>query len=53
MLFYIGIAWFGVISISRVIVGAHYLTDIAFGGIIALVFFYIGNYILEKKVLKI
>ena len=53
VLFYIGIAWFGVISISRLIVGAHYLTDIAFGGLIALVFFYIGNYILEKKVLKI
>ena len=53
LLFIIGIVWFGVISVSRLIVGAHYLTDIAFGGMIALISFYIGNYILEKYVLKL
>ena len=38
-----------VIALSRVVVGAHFFTDIVAGAILALIFFKIINTILEKK----
>lgn len=49
LFFYIGVAWTLLVAFSRMLIGAHYLTDISMGGMLTCVCFYIGNEILLKK----
>ena len=41
--FYIGVTWCAIVMFSRIVVGAHYLSDVCFGALIALICLYIGN----------
>ena len=43
LFFYIGFGWSLVVMFSRMLVGAHFLSDVCFGALITLVCFYIGN----------
>lgn len=43
MLFYVGFAWTLLMGYSRLLVGAHYLTDICMGALIVMVAYFIGN----------
>ena len=60
MLFYIGAGWGFVMMFSRLLVGAHYLTDTCMGSLICMITFYVVNefavhknlYELESKELK-
>lgn len=47
-LFYAGFAWSLVVMSARMVVGAHFLSDVCFGALIALICFYIGNEFILK-----
>ena len=49
LLFYIGVAWGIVMMFSRLLVGAHYLTDTCMGSLIVMVVFYIVNEFAVRK----
>ena len=49
MMFYIGFAWTVLMMFSRILVGAHYLTDTCMGALIVVVVFYIGHEIATRK----
>ena len=50
MLFYIGAAWGFLMMFSRMLVGAHYLTDTCMGSLIVMVTFYVVNeFAIHKK----
>ena len=50
MLFYIGAAWGFLMMFSRLLVGAHYLTDTCMGSLICMVTFYVVNeFAVHKK----
>ena len=51
LFFYIGFAWSLVVMFARMLVGAHYLSDVCVGAILTLVFFYIANEIIVRKIL--
>ena len=51
VLFYSGFAWTLLIMFSRMLVGAHFLSDVCFGALITLVCVYIGNEIIVRKFL--
>ena len=49
MMFYIGFAWTLLMMFSRLLVGAHFLTDTCMGALIVVVVFYIGHEIATRK----
>ena len=49
LLFYIGVGWGLVMMFSRILVGAHYLTDTCMGSLIVMVVFYIVNEVSARK----
>ena len=49
MLFYIGAVWGFVMMFSRMLVGAHYLTDTCMGSLIVMVVFYVVNEFAVRK----
>ena len=48
LLFYIAFAWGLVVMFARMLVGAHYLTDVCFGALLTVVCYYIGNEFIVK-----
>ena len=48
-LFYLGVTYSYYISLTRILAGAHFLSDVACGSIISLVFFFITNEIIIRK----
>ena len=51
MLFYIAFGWALVVMFARLLVGAHFLSDVSFGALLTVVCFYIGNEIVIRKLL--
>ena len=52
-MFYAGLAWTLLVSFARMYVGAHYMSDVAMGSILAVLFFYIGKIVADNlKYLK-
>ena len=49
LLFYIGVGWGIVMMFSRLIVGAHYLTDTCMGSLIVMVVYYVVNEFAVRK----
>lgn len=49
LLFYIGVAWGIVMMFSRLLVGAHYLTDTCMGSLIVMVVYYVVNEFAVRK----
>ena len=48
-MFYAGVLWGLTMMFSRMLVGAHYLTDTCMGSLIVMVVFYIANEFAYKK----
>jgi membrane-associated phospholipid phosphatase len=53
ILFICGIIWWGLTSYSRITVGAHYLTDVCFGGLITLISYLIIHLTTKKCLEKV
>ena len=51
LMFYIAFGWGLVVMFSRMLVGAHFLTDTCMGALLTIVFFFIANEIIVKKLL--
>ena len=51
LLFWCAFAWGLLVMFARMLVGAHYLTDTCVGALLAIVFFYIANEIVIRKLL--
>ena len=51
LFFYIAFAWGLVVMFSRMLVGAHFLTDTCMGSLLAVIFFYIANEVVVRKLL--
>lgn len=51
LFFYVAFGWGLVVMFSRMLVGAHYLTDTCMGSLLAVIFFYIANEIVVRKLL--
>lgn len=52
-LFYFAALWLVLVSISRIMAAAHYLSDVSMGSLIMLIFLFIGNEILiNTKLIK-
>lgn len=51
LFFYIAFGWALVVMFSRMLVGAHYLSDTCVGSLLAVVFFYIANEIVTRKLM--
>jgi len=51
LLFWGAFAWGLVVMFSRMLVGAHFLSDVCFGALLTLIFFYIANEIIVRKLL--
>ena len=51
LFFYVAFGWGLVVMFSRMLVGAHYLTDTCMGSLLAVIFFYIANEIIVHKLL--
>lgn len=49
LLFYIGVTWGLVMMFSRLLVGAHYLTDTCMGSLIVMVVYFVVNEFSERK----
>ena len=49
LLFYIGVVWGFIMMFSRMLVGAHYLTDTCMGSLIVMVTFYVTNEVAYRK----
>lgn len=47
----IGIAWGIIVVVSRVVIGAHFPSDVLFGGFIAISLIYINSCIFKQKIL--
>lgn len=52
-LFYGGLAWLLLVSFARMYVGAHYLTDVSMGAILAILFFLLGRFVYNQIINKI
>lgn len=52
LLFYIGLVYCILISITRMLVGAHFLTDICFGFLSTFIIIFVFNLIVDKKIMK-
>jgi membrane-associated phospholipid phosphatase len=50
ILFICGVIWWILTAYSRITIGAHYLTDVCFGGLITLISYVIITLILKKKI---
>ena len=48
ILFYVAFAWGLVVMFARMLVGAHFLTDVCFGALLTVVCYYIGNEFILK-----
>ena len=54
LMFYIGVLWGFIMMFSRMLVGAHYLTDTCMGSLIVMVVFYIANeFAIRKGLLEV
>ena len=53
LFFYIAFGWGLIVMFSRMLVGAHYLTDTCMGSLLAVIFFYIGNEVVIRKLLPV
>ena len=54
LMFYIGVLWGFTMMFSRMLVGAHYLTDTCMGSLIVMVVFYIANeFAIRKGLLEV
>ena len=54
-LFYGGVAWTLLVCFARILVGAHFLSDVSMGSLITLIFMYIGHEVMiaiDKKFAK-
>lgn len=51
LLFYIGFGWALVVMFARLLVGAHFLSDVSIGALLTIIFFYIGNEVIVRKFL--
>ena len=51
VLFYVAFAWALVVMFSRLLVGAHFLSDVSVGALLTVVCFYIANEIIVRKLL--
>ena len=51
LLFYIAFGWGLVVMFARMLVGAHFLSDVCVGALLTVVFFYIANEIVVRKLL--
>lgn len=51
LFFFLGFGWALVVMFARVIVGAHFLSDVSFGALLTLVCFFIGNEAVVRKLL--
>lgn len=51
LLFYIAFTWGLVVMFARMLVGAHFLSDVCVGALLTVVFFYIANEIVVRKLL--
>ena len=49
ILFYVGVAYGLLMMFSRLLVGAHYLTDTCMGSLIVMVVFYVANEIMIRQ----
>lgn len=49
LLFYTGVVWGFVMMYSRMLVGAHYLTDTCMGSLIVMIVFYVTNEVAYRK----
>ena len=52
LFFWLAFGWALVVMFSRILVGAHYLSDTAVGALLTIIFFYIANEIIVRKLLK-
>ena len=50
-IFYGALAFSLLVMFSRLLVGAHYLSDVCMGGLLAVIFFYIANEVIIQKFL--
>ena len=53
LFFYIAFGWGLVVMFARMLVGAHFLSDVCVGALLTVVFYYIGNEIIVRKLLPI
>lgn len=54
LMFYIGVLWGFIMMFSRMLVGAHYLTDTCMGSLIVMVVFYFANeFAIRKGLLEV
>ena len=52
-LFYAGLAWCLLVSFTRILVGAHFLSDVSMGGLITTIFALIAYYtVMGNKVVN-
>lgn len=49
ILFYVGVAWGFIMMFSRLLVGAHYLTDTCMGSLIVMIVYYVVNEFAIRK----
>ena len=49
ILIYVGLAWTLLMCFARMLIGAHYLTDVGFGFAIVMTLFFIADFIFYKK----
>jgi len=48
VLFIIGCVYCGIVMFSRMLVGAHFLTDVCFGALLTLICFFIANEVIQQ-----
>lgn len=51
VLFYVAFVWALVVMFSRLLVGAHFLSDVCVGALLTVIFFYIANEIIIRKLI--
>lgn len=52
ILFFIGVGYTCLLAFSRIVVGAHYLTDVSFGGFLTLALFFVCDIIFYRSRIK-
>ena len=53
LLFYVAFGWGLVVMFARMLVGAHFLSDVCVGALLTVIFFYIANEIIIRKLLPV
>ena len=46
--FIAGAAWYLLVSFSRMLVGAHFLSDVSMGGLLGVIFFFIAKIVIDN-----